>query len=142
MESGIGDTAESTQPAPRSRLHLTQPKPRGGEKEATTTQTLPVRGQPYWKKYQGRSGQPRASLRDRQTPLSCYRGTKVNFVQRQLTGKRVRPGGGLPPGPGHFLCPFPSSLPGLLSLRKTQGQERSEAKVWVKLSRKPPEPSC
>lgn len=70
MESGIGDTAESTQPAPRSRLHLTQPEQRGGEKEATTTQTLPVEASLTGRNIKDEVARPRALL-ETDRPLSA-----------------------------------------------------------------------
>lgn len=100
MESGIGDTAKGSLPAPRCRLHLTQPEPRGWEKEARTTQTLPVETSPT-----GRNSKAK-KRRSFLTPVSCYKGRKANSVQRQLAGKRASPGGGLPPGLRHLLGPF------------------------------------
>lgn len=101
MESGIGGTAKGTQPAPQCQLQLTLPEPRSRENKARTIQTLPVEasltGSDIKAKVAG------LELSERQTfltPVSCYKETKANFVQKQLAGKRTRQGAGLPPGLG------------------------------------------
>lgn len=94
------------------QLHLTLPEPRSRKNKTRPVQTLPVEASSTGSNIKAKVAG--LELSDRQTfltPVSCYKETKANFVQKQLAVERTRPGGGLGPGLGCFLCPFPLQPP-------------------------------
>lgn len=123
-----------SQPSSECQLHLTLPEPRSRENKIRPVQTLPVEASSTGSNIKAKVAG--LELSDRQTfltPVSCYKETKANFVQKQLAVERTRPGEALVQAWGTSCAHFPSSPPGLLSYRHQKGE--SKAKAWGRRSR-------